>query len=74
LETIGNLTRSEEWKTSGQRDKDAAVKDMRAGREASDPEQGIGGPRVGQTETSLGNAVGCEGMVENGKAKQDRTD
>lgn len=47
---------------------------MRAAREASDPEQGIGGPRVGQMETSLGNAVGCEGMVENGKAKQDRTD
>jgi hypothetical protein len=59
---------------SGQGDKDAAVKDMRTAREASDPEHGVGGPRVGQMETSLGNAVGCEGMVENGKAKQDRTD
>jgi hypothetical protein len=47
---------------------------MRAVRDAGDPEQGIGGPRVGRMETSLGNAVGCEGMVENGKAKQDRID
>ena len=47
---------------------------MRPEREASDPEHGIAGPRVGEMETSLDNDVGCEGMVESGKAKQDRTD
>jgi uncharacterized protein YjbJ (UPF0337 family) len=69
-ETIGNLTGSEDWKTTGQHDKDAAVKDMRAANEASGDQPGVGGARLGKVEESLGSAVGCEGMMSEGQHKQ----
>jgi len=43
---------------------------MRSAREASGDEPGVGGPKVGKVEESLGNAVGCEGMVSDGQKKQ----
>lgn len=60
---------SEEWKTSGQNQKEAAVKEMRAANDASG-EPAVGGRRLGNLEESLGNAVGCEGMVSEGEKKQ----
>jgi len=62
---------SDEWKTTGQHDKEAAVKDMRSANDASSSESGIGGAGVGKLEQSLGNAVGCEGMVTEGEKKQE---
>ena len=66
------MTGSEDWKLTGQHDKDEAVKEMRTAREASGDEPGLGGLRVGRVEESLGNAVGCEGMVSDGQHKQHR--
>ena len=43
---------------------------MRAASDASSDQPGVGGPRVGKVEESLGNAVGCEGMVSAGQQKQ----
>lgn len=43
---------------------------MRAANETSAEQQGMGGPRVGKLEESLGSAVGCEGMVSEGQMKQ----
>jgi hypothetical protein len=43
---------------------------MRAANEASGEESGVGDSRVGKLEQSLGNALGCEGMVSEGEKKQ----
>jgi hypothetical protein len=37
---------------------------------AANTGDGVGGARVGKVEESVGSAVGCEGMVEDGKNKQ----
>jgi uncharacterized protein YjbJ (UPF0337 family) len=61
-ETIGNVTGSEPWKSSGVQDKDQAVDAMKAAsanRDAS--QQGMGG-----IEEKAGNLVGCEGMQKEG--------
>ncbi|ELR24013.1 uncharacterized protein ACA1_144040 [Acanthamoeba castellanii str. Neff] len=65
-EVIGNMTGSEDWKRSGLADKEAARAEMRAANEGpKDP-----GLVPGQIESTLGRAVGCEGMIENGEEKQ----
>jgi hypothetical protein len=43
---------------------------MRAASDAGADQPGVGGPRVGKVEESIGNAVGCEGMVSEGQQKQ----
>ncbi|KAH9870817.1 hypothetical protein IAQ61_006296 [Plenodomus lingam] len=61
-ETIGNVTGSEAWKSSGAQDKEHAIGDMKAASANRDPStQGMGG-----LEEKAGNLVGCEGMQKEG--------
>ncbi|MCJ1233744.1 hypothetical protein MMC14_001702 [Varicellaria rhodocarpa] len=65
-ETIGSLTSSEPWSTAGANDKSAAVDEMRAAKEAAGGST-TQNPTVAKVEKAVGGAVGCEGMVEEGK-------
>ncbi|KAF2866680.1 hypothetical protein BDV95DRAFT_504166 [Massariosphaeria phaeospora] len=61
-ETIGNVTGSEAWKSSGAHDKAEAVDAMKAaGQNRDAAQQGFGG-----VEQKAGSLVGCEGMVKEG--------
>ena len=60
---------SEEWKTTGQLDREAAGKDMREAQDATGDQAGVGGARFGKAEESLGSAVGCQWMVLEGQHK-----
>ncbi|MCJ1370965.1 hypothetical protein MMC20_002180 [Loxospora ochrophaea] len=66
-ETIGSLSGSEPWTTSGQQDKQAGIDEMRAAK-GGDTDRG---PTVGKVEAMAGKAVGCEGMVEEGGKSQE---
>ncbi|MCJ1254597.1 hypothetical protein MMC24_002412 [Lignoscripta atroalba] len=65
-ETIGNLTSSEPLKSAGIDDKNAAVEEMRAAKNAAGGNT-TQNPTVGKVEAVVGGAVGCEGMEEEGK-------
>ncbi|MCJ1308774.1 hypothetical protein MMC25_002428 [Agyrium rufum] len=65
-EQVGNLSGSEAWRQSGQEAKEAAVNEMRSAKEASGGLQDRGDTTMGKVEKSVGSAVGCEGMVEEG--------
>ena len=65
------MTSSPAWQTSGQDDKSTAVEEMRAAKKESDGQGGTtGNATVGMVEQKLGNVTGCEGMQEDGGAKQ----
>ncbi|KAI4238570.1 MAG: hypothetical protein LQ349_001024 [Xanthoria aureola] len=69
-EAIGTYVSSDpSWKTAGTETKDAAVAEMRAAKEQSQAEPGKN-DTVGKMEEKLGGAVGCEGMVGEGKERQ----
>ncbi|KAL0488874.1 hypothetical protein AKO1_013561 [Acrasis kona] len=75
-EVIGNITGSEEWKKSGQQDKEAAINEMHEAKQLADKETDYSDRNKsvlnaeGKAESALGRAVGCEGMVENGEEKK----
>ncbi|KAL8671765.1 MAG: hypothetical protein Q9168_003736 [Polycauliona sp. 1 TL-2023] len=69
-EAIGTYVSSDpSWKSAGAETKDAAVAEMRAAKEQSQGEPGKS-DTVGKVEEKLGSAVGCEGMVGEGKERQ----
>ena len=59
---MGSVTGSEEWKSSGEKDKQAGVDAMKAASENRDPQR----DGYGKVEEVAGKAVGCEGMEEEG--------
>ncbi|KAL9012923.1 MAG: hypothetical protein Q9180_009055 [Flavoplaca navasiana] len=69
-EAIGTYVSSDpSWKTAGAETKDAAVAEMRAAKEQSQGEPAKN-DTMGKVEEKLGSAVGCEGMVGEGKGRQ----
>ncbi|KAL9007778.1 MAG: hypothetical protein Q9180_009581 [Flavoplaca navasiana] len=69
-EAIGTYVSSDpSWKTAGAETKDAAVAEMRAAKEQSQGEPAKN-DTMGKVEEKLGSAVGCEGMVGEGKERQ----
>lgn len=67
-EAIGNVTGSQNWKDSGAHDKQEATEKMRAANQGPNDNSLISG----NTEKKIGNAVGCQGMVNNGEEKSRR--
>ena len=61
-EVVGNVTGSQDWKTSGEQDKQAGADAMKAAGENRDPQQS----GFGKVEEMAGKAVGCEGMENEG--------
>ncbi|EOA81832.1 hypothetical protein ACJQWK_05300 [Exserohilum turcicum] len=61
-ETIGNVTGSEPWRSSGTADKEQAVSAMKAASANRDASQ----QGMGSLEEKAGNLVGCEGMQKEG--------
>ncbi|KAF2468651.1 uncharacterized protein BDR25DRAFT_230518, partial [Lindgomyces ingoldianus] len=62
-ETIGRLTSSESWKSSGTQDKQDAVSTMQeAGKERDCASQ-----RDRKVEAAVEKVVGCEGMEKEGR-------
>ncbi|RYO82572.1 hypothetical protein DL766_000214 [Monosporascus sp. MC13-8B] len=62
--TIGSVTGSHAWTSSGEQAKAHAVDTMKAAGEARDPAtQGYG-----KAEQKLGEVTGCEGMAKEGAA------
>ncbi|KAL8865241.1 MAG: hypothetical protein Q9198_009414 [Flavoplaca austrocitrina] len=57
------------WKTAAAETKDAAVAEMRAAKEQSQGEPAKN-DTMGKVEEKLGSAVGCAGMVGEGKERQ----
>ena len=57
---------------AGSAEKQAAVEEMRAAKEASDSQGGEinKNPTLGKVEQTLGSATGCEGMEEEGAKRQ----
>ena len=57
---------------AGSADKQAAIDEMRAAKQASEAQGGEIGknPTLGKVEQSLGSATGCEGMEEEGAKRQ----
>ena len=65
--TIGDVSGSHAWKSSGEQDKAAALDTMKKAGEQRDPSQGYG-----KVEEVAGKITGCEGMQQEGAAsKQD---
>lgn len=57
---------------AGSEDKQAAVEEMRAAKQASDAQGGEvnKSQTLGKVEQSLGSVTGCEGMEEEGSKRQ----
>ncbi|KAL8638267.1 MAG: hypothetical protein Q9228_004567 [Teloschistes exilis] len=69
-EAVGNYVSSDpSWKSSATETKDAAIAEMRAAKAQSEGEPGKN-ETMGKVEEKLGGAVGCEGMVGEGKERQ----
>lgn len=69
-EAIGTYVSSDpSWKSSATETKDSAVAEMRAAKAQSEGEPAKN-TTVGKAEEKLGSAVGCEGMVGEGKDRQ----
>ncbi|KAL9583015.1 MAG: hypothetical protein Q9212_002961 [Teloschistes hypoglaucus] len=69
-EAVGNYVSSDpSWKSSATETKDAAVAEMRAAKAQSEGQPGKY-ETMGKVEEKLGGAVGCEGMVGEGKERQ----
>lgn len=63
--TIGNVTGSHAWTSSGEQDKAAGLSTMRKAGEERDTTQGYG-----KIEELAGKATGCEGMQKEGAASK----
>lgn len=61
--TIGDVTGSHAWKSSGEQDKAAGLSTMQKAGETRDASQGYG-----KFEELAGKATGCEGMQKEGAA------
>jgi len=64
--TVGSVTGSEEWKKSGEQDKQQGVDAMKAASANRDPNAS----GFGKAEELAGKAVGCEGMENEGAASK----
>ncbi|KAI0603060.1 hypothetical protein F4775DRAFT_10746 [Biscogniauxia sp. FL1348] len=62
--TIGNLTGSQAWTTSGEQAKSHAVDSMKAAGEARDASS----RGYGRAEQKMGEMTGCKGMMKEGAA------
>lgn len=62
--TIGNLTGSHAWTTSGEQDKAHAKASMQAANQNRDPQR----DGYGKVEEVAGKLTGCEGMRQEGAA------
>ncbi|KAM3069374.1 hypothetical protein ACMFMG_005478 [Clarireedia jacksonii] len=70
-ETIGSVTGSKEWIDSGKKDEEAGIATMKAANanQTSEPvPTGLGG----KIEEIAGKATGCEGMVGEGRERQEK--
>ncbi|KAH8673837.1 hypothetical protein BX600DRAFT_509068 [Xylariales sp. PMI_506] len=64
--TIGSVTGSHAWRSSGEQAKAHAVSTMKAASEDRDPpKQGYG-----KVEEAAGRVIGCEGMQKEGSASK----
>jgi uncharacterized protein YjbJ (UPF0337 family) len=64
--TIGSVTGSHAWQSSGEQTKAHAVSAMKAAGDKRDPaSQGFGHP-----EETMGKLAGCEGMEKEGAASK----
>lgn len=63
--TIGDVSGSHAWKSSGEQDKAAAMDTMKAAGEQRDESQGYG-----KVEEVAGKVTGCEGMQKEGAASK----
>ncbi|KAI0905035.1 hypothetical protein F4824DRAFT_441783 [Ustulina deusta] len=63
--TVGDVTGSHAWKSSGEQAKSHAVDTMKAAGERRDPSHGFG-----VVEQKLGKLSGCEGMANEGAASK----
>lgn len=70
-ETIGSYA-STDMQNAGASDKQAAVEEMRAAKQASDEQGGqvSKNETLGKVEQTLGGVTGCEGMEEEGAKRQ----
>lgn len=70
-ETIGSYT-STDIQNAGASDKEAAVEEMRAAKQASDHQGGEVNKNetLGKVEQTIGSVTGCEGMEEEGAKRQ----
>ncbi|KAK0643699.1 hypothetical protein B0T16DRAFT_187931 [Cercophora newfieldiana] len=68
--TIGNLTGSHAWTTSGEQDKAHAKAAMKAATENRDP----AASGYGKAEELAGKLTGCEGMRQEGAASAAKRD
>lgn len=69
-EAIGtHISSDPSWKKSAAETKDAAVEEMRAAKAQSEGDPAKN-ETMGKVEEKLGGAVGCEGMVGEGKERQ----
>lgn len=68
-ETVGSYT-STDMQKAGSADKQAAIDEMRAAKEASQGEGVSKNPTLGKVEQSFGSVTGCEGMEEEGAKRQ----
>ena len=70
-ETIGSYT-STDMQNAGASDKDAAVEEIRAAKQASDQQGGEVNKNetLGKVEQTMGSVTGCEGMEEEGAKRQ----
>ncbi len=64
--TIGSVTGSQSWATSGEHDKTHAVAAMQAAVENRDPTKA----GYGRAEEIAGKLTGCEGMKQEGAASK----
>jgi len=65
-EAVGSVTGSQEWANSGDSQKAAAIKDIKAASQGRDPQK----DGFGKIEELAGKAAGCEGMeAEGAKSK-----
>ncbi|KAK0746776.1 hypothetical protein B0T18DRAFT_324517 [Schizothecium vesticola] len=66
--TIGNLTGSHAWTTSGEQDKAHAKASMQAANQNRDPAR----DGYGKVEEVAGKLTGCEGMRQEGAASMQK--
>ena len=68
---MGSYT-STDMQKAGSADKQAAIDEMRAAKEASDAQgdEISKNPTLGKVEQSFGSVTGCEGMEEEGAKRQ----
>nr|POF15993.1 hypothetical protein CFP56_76743 [Quercus suber] len=65
-EVVGNVTGAQDWKQSGEQDKSAGIDAMKTASANRDPNAS----GFGKVEEVAGQAVGCEGMENEGAASK----